>query len=119
MYVVQGGDVVALDPASGAVLALCGGFDFDASQFDHVTQAYRQPGSSFKPFVYSAALEKGFSPATVVQDEPLVVPALYPGGKEWEPQNYDDDFLGPITVREALADSRNVAAAPRSGRGPI
>lgn len=102
--------LVALDPASGAVLALCGGFDFDASQFDHVTQAYRQPGSSFKPFVYSAALEKGFSPATVVQDEPLVVPASYPGGKDWEPQNYDDDFLGPITVREALADSRNVAA---------
>jgi len=102
--------LVALDPASGAVLALCGGFDFDANQFDHVTQAYRQPGSSFKPFVYSAALEKGFSPATVVQDEPLVVPASYPGGEDWEPQNYENDFLGPITVREALADSRNVAA---------
>ncbi|MDA8110278.1 MAG: PBP1A family penicillin-binding protein [Betaproteobacteria bacterium] len=102
--------LVALDPTSGAILALCGGFDFDTNQFDHVTQAYRQPGSSFKPFVYSAALEKGYSPASIVQDTPLVVPASYPGGEDWAPHNYENDFLGPITVREALADSRNVAA---------
>jgi penicillin-binding protein 1A len=102
--------LVALDPVSGATLAMCGGFDFDRNQFNHVTQAYRQPGSSFKPFVYSAALEKGYSPASTVDDSPLVVPASYPGGEDWAPHNYEDDFLGPITVREALADSRNVAA---------
>jgi len=102
--------LVALDPKDGAILALCGGFDFDTDQFDHVSQAYRQPGSSFKPFVYSAALEKGYSPASIVQDAPLVVPASYPGGPDWIPHNYENDFLGPITVREALADSRNVAA---------
>ena len=101
--------LVALDPEDGAVRALCGGFDFDSGEFDHVTQAYRQPGSSFKPFVYSAALEKGFSPATIVNDTPLVVPASYPGGPEWIPHNYENDFLGPIPVREALAKSRNVA----------
>ncbi len=101
--------LVALDPQDGAVRALCGGFDFDRGEFDHVTEAYRQPGSSFKPFVYSAALEKGFSPATIVNDSPLVVPASYPGGPEWIPHNYEDDFLGPIPMREALAKSRNVA----------
>ena len=101
--------LVALDPQDGAVRALCGGFDFDSGEFDHVTQAYRQPGSSFKPFVYSAALEKGFSPATIVNDTPLVVPASYPGGPQWIPHNYENDFLGPIPVREALAKSRNVA----------
>ena len=101
--------LVALDPEDGAVRALCGGFDFDSGEFDHVTQAYRQPGSSFKPFVYSAALEKGYSPATIVNDTPLVVPASYPGGPEWIPHNYENDFLGPIPAREALAKSRNVA----------
>jgi len=103
--------LVALDPGDGAVLALCGGFDFDSDQFDHATQAYRQPGSSFKPFVYSAALEKGYSPSTLVQDAPLVIPASYPGGPSWAPHNYEDDFLGEITLRQALSESRNVPAA--------
>jgi penicillin-binding protein 1A len=101
--------LVAVNPQDGAVRALCGGFDFDRGEFDHVTQAFRQPGSSFKPFVYSAALEKGFSPATILSDTPLVVPAEYPGGPDWIPHNYENDFLGSIPVREALAKSRNVA----------
>lgn len=100
--------LIALNPDDGAVLALCGGFDFYANQFDHATQAYRQPGSSFKPLVYSAALERGFSPSTIVDDLPLEIPPSYPGGPSWSPQNYEGGFLGPITVREALAKSRNV-----------
>jgi penicillin-binding protein 1A len=103
--------LVALDPSTGAVLALCGGFDFSRNEFDHALQAFRQPGSSFKPFIYSAALEKGFMPATIVDDSPFVVPPSYPGGKPWAPHNYENDFAGPIPLRRALAQSRNVAAA--------
>jgi penicillin-binding protein 1A len=99
---------VALDPRNGAVHALVGGFDFDRNKFNHVTQAQRQPGSSFKPFIYSAALEKGFSPATVVNDAPFFVPAERAGGEEWEPKNYDGKFDGPMRLRTALAKSKNL-----------
>ncbi len=99
---------VALDPGNGAVSALVGGFDFDRNKFNHVTQAQRQPGSAFKPFIYSAALEKGFSPATVVNDAPFFVPAERAGGEEWEPKNYDGKFEGPMRLRTALAKSKNL-----------
>jgi len=99
---------VSLDPRDGAVHALVGGFDFDRNKFNHVTQAQRQPGSSFKPFIYSAALEKGFSPATVVNDAPFFVPAERAGGEEWEPKNYDGKFDGPMRLRTALAKSKNL-----------
>lgn len=99
---------VALDPRDGAVYALVGGFDFERNKFNHVTQAQRQPGSAFKPFIYSAALEKGFSPATVVNDAPFFVPAERAGGEEWEPKNYDGKFDGPLRIRTALAKSKNL-----------
>lgn len=101
---------VALDPQSGAVRALVGGFDFQKNKFNHVTQAWRQPGSSFKPFVYSAALEKGVSPATVVNDAPLFFSGSQTGGKPWEPKNYDGQFEGPMSVRRALARSKNMVS---------
>ena len=101
---------VALDPHSGAVRALVGGFDFQKNKFNHVTQAWRQPGSSFKPFIYSAALEKGVSPATVVNDAPLYFSSAETGGKAWEPKNYDGRFEGPMTVRRALAKSKNMVS---------
>ncbi len=99
---------VSLRPADGAILSLVGGFDFDRNKFNHVTQAQRQPGSAFKPFIYSAALEKGFTPATVVNDAPFFVPADKAGGEEWEPKNYDGKFEGPMRVRTALAKSKNL-----------
>ena len=99
---------VSLRPADGALLALVGGFDFDRNKFNHVTQAQRQPGSAFKPFIYSAALEKGFSPATVVNDAPFFVPADKAGGEDWEPKNYDGKFDGPMRLRTALAKSKNL-----------
>ncbi|MFT5934498.1 MAG: penicillin-binding protein 1A [Hydrogenophaga sp.] len=101
---------VAMDPRSGAVRALVGGFDFHKNKFNHVTQAWRQPGSSFKPFIYSAALEKGLSPATVVNDAPLFYSAGETGGKPWEPKNYDGKFDGPMSVRRALAKSKNMVS---------
>ncbi len=100
--------LVALDPRDGAIRTLVGGFDFDRNKFNHVTQAQRQPGSSFKPFIYSAALEKGFSPATVINDAPFFVPAEKAGGEEWEPKNYDGKFEGPMRMRTALAKSKNL-----------
>jgi penicillin-binding protein 1A len=100
--------LVALDPRDGALIALVGGFDFERNKFNHVTQALRQPGSAFKPFIYSAALEKGFSPATVVNDAPFFVPAEKAGGEEWEPKNYDGKFEGPMRLRTALAKSKNL-----------
>jgi penicillin-binding protein 1A len=99
---------VSLRPNDGAILSLVGGFDFDRSKFNHVTQAQRQPGSAFKPFIYSAALEKGFTPATVVNDAPFFVPADKAGGQEWEPKNYDGKFDGPMRIRSALAKSKNL-----------
>lgn len=101
---------VAMDPRSGAVRALVGGFDFQKNKFNHVTQAWRQPGSSFKPFIYSAALEKGLSPMTVVNDAPLFYSAAETGGKPWEPKNYDGKFDGPMSVRRALAKSKNMVS---------
>ncbi|MCW5655050.1 MAG: penicillin-binding protein 1A [Hydrogenophaga sp.] len=101
---------VALDPRSGDIHALIGGFDFNKSKFNHVTQAWRQPGSSFKPFIYSAALEKGLTPMTVVNDAPLFYSASETGGKPWEPKNYDGQFEGPMSVRRALAKSKNMVS---------
>lgn len=100
--------LVSLRPRDGAIVALVGGFDFERNKFNHVTQALRQPGSSFKPFIYSAALEKGFTPATVVNDAPFFVPAASAGGEDWEPKNYDAKFDGPMRVRTALARSKNL-----------
>jgi penicillin-binding protein 1A len=102
------GAFVALDPRTGAIRALIGGFDFGKSKFNHVTQAWRQPGSSFKPFIYSAALEKGFTPATVVNDAPLFFDAEKTGSQPWEPKNYDGKFEGPMSLRQGLARSKNM-----------
>jgi penicillin-binding protein 1A len=104
------GAFVAMDPRNGAVQAMVGGFDFYKNKFNHVTQAWRQPGSGFKPFIYSAALEKGFTPATVVNDAPLFFDAGVTGGQPWEPKNYDGKFEGPMPLHEALAKSKNMVS---------
>ncbi len=104
------GALIALNPKDGAIKALVGGFDFVKNKFNHVTQAWRQPGSSFKPFIYSAALEKGFTPATVVNDAPLFFDAGVTGGQPWEPKNYDGTFDGPMTLRRGLAKSKNMVS---------
>ena len=105
-----GAAFVALNNQTGAYRALVGGFDFSASPFNHVTQAWRQPGSAMKPFIYSAALDKGYSPATQVNDAPLTLSSAETGGQPWTPQNDDDVYEGAITLRRALAQSKNVAA---------
>jgi penicillin-binding protein 1A len=102
------GALVSMAPQTGAVRALVGGFDFAKNKFNHVTQAWRQPGSSFKPFIYSAALEKGFTPATVVNDAPLFFDGGVTGGQPWEPKNYDGKFEGPMSLRTGLAKSKNM-----------
>jgi penicillin-binding protein 1A len=102
------GAFVALDPRDGSIRALVGGFDFEKNKFNHVTQAWRQPGSSFKPFIYSAALERGFTPATVVNDAPLFFDAGVTGGQPWEPKNYDGKFEGPMSLRNGLKKSKNM-----------
>ncbi|AVO48602.1 penicillin-binding protein [Melaminivora suipulveris] len=104
------GAFVAIDPRSGAIRALVGGFDFDKNKFNHVTQAWRQPGSAFKPFIYSAALEKGFTPATVINDAPLFFGSGVTGGQPWEPKNYDGKYDGPMTMRAGLARSKNLVS---------
>ena len=104
------GAFVALDPRTGAIVAMIGGFDQAKSKFNHVTQAWRQPGSSFKPFIYSAALEKRFSPATVINDAPLFFDADSTGSQPWEPKNYDGTFEGPMSMRRALAKSKNMVS---------
>ena len=104
------GAFVSLDPRDGAIKSLVGGFDFFHAKFNHVTQAWRQPGSSFKPFIYSAALEKGFMPSTVVNDAPLFFDASVTGGQPWEPKNYDGTFSGPMTLKNALAKSKNMVS---------
>lgn len=104
------GAFVAIDPGSGTVRALVGGFDYGKSKFNHVTQAWRQPGSSFKPFIYSAALERGFTPTTVVNDAPLFFDAGATGSQPWEPKNYDGKFEGPMPLRTALAKSKNMVS---------
>lgn len=104
------GAFIALDPVTGSIRAMVGGFDYRKSKFNHVTQAWRQPGSSFKPFIYSAALEKGFTPATVVNDAPLFFGADATGSQPWEPKNYDGTFEGPMPLRTALAKSKNMVS---------
>jgi penicillin-binding protein 1A len=106
---VEGG-FVSLDPSTGSIRALVGGFDYGKSKFNHVTQAWRQPGSSFKPFIYSAALEKGFTAATVVNDAPLFFDAGTTGSQPWEPKNYDGTFEGPMPLKRALAKSKNMVS---------
>ncbi len=101
---------ISLDPQDGAIHALVGGFDFWRNKFNHVTQAWRQPGSAFKPFIYSASLEKGFTAATVVPDEPVVLEAEQTGSQRWEPKNYDGKFEGPMRMRTALAKSKNMVS---------
>ncbi len=104
------GAFVALDPRDGAIRALVGGFDFEKNKFNHVMQAWRQPGSSFKPFVYSAALEQGITPATVINDSPLFFDGSVTGGQPWEPKNYDGRFEGPMSMRRGLAKSKNMVS---------
>lgn len=101
------GALVALDPHTGRVLAMVGGYDFGESQFNRATQAERQPGSAFKPFVYAAALEEGFTPSTLVLDAPFVIDQGEGQGK-WKPQNYSNEFYGPSTLRLGLEKSRNL-----------
>ncbi|WP_341314111.1 penicillin-binding protein 1A [Paraburkholderia sp. IMGN_8] len=104
------GAFVSVIPQDGAIRALIGGFDFNKNKFNHVTQAWRQPGSSFKPFIYSASLEKGLGPATVINDAPLFFSAAETGGQAWEPKNYGGGFDGPMTMRTALQKSRNLVS---------
>ncbi len=104
------GAFISVNPQDGAVRSLVGGFDFNRSQYNHVTQAWRQPGSGFKPFIYSSALEKGFTPATVINDAPVVVDAALTGGQVWEPKNYDGRYEGPMSMRMALAKSKNMVS---------
>ncbi|MGE5336382.1 MAG: penicillin-binding protein 1A [Gemmatimonadota bacterium] len=101
---------VSASADDGALRALVGGFDFNLNKFNHVTQAWRQPGSSFKPFIYSAALEKGFMPSTVVNDAPLVIDPKLTGGQLWEPKNYDGKYEGPMRLRQGLAKSKNLVS---------
>jgi len=104
------GAMVSLDPRTGAIRSMVGGFDHAKSKFNRATQAWRQPGSSFKPFIYSAALEKGFTPATVINDAPLFFDAATTGSQPWEPKNYDGAFEGPMSMRRALARSKNMVS---------
>ena len=101
---------LSADPQSGAIRSLVGGFDFNHSKFNHTTQAWRQPGSSFKPFIYSGSLEKGFTPASIILDEPISLPASVTGSQAWEPHNYDGKYEGPMRMRTALAKSKNMVS---------
>ncbi|HEU5436605.1 MAG TPA: penicillin-binding protein 1A [Telluria sp.] len=101
---------VATDTEDGAIRALVGGFDFNRNKFNHVTQAWRQPGSSFKPFIYSASLERGLSPATIINDAPISFDAGQTGGQAWEPKNYDNKYEGPMTMRRGLTQSKNMVS---------
>ncbi len=103
---IQGG-IIAMDPHTGRIFAVAGGFSYEMSQFDRATQAIRQPGSSFKPFVYLTALENGFTPATLVLDAPFVFDQG-PGLEKWRPKNYNEDFLGPVPLRVGIEKSRNL-----------
>jgi penicillin-binding protein 1A len=104
------GAFISIIPQDGAIRALVGGFDFNKNKFNHVTQAWRQPGSSFKPFIYSASLEKGLGPATIINDAPLFFSAAETGGQAWEPKNYGGGFDGPMTMRTALQKSKNLVS---------
>ena len=104
------GAFVALDPRDGAIRAMVGGFDFNKNKFNHATQAWRQPGSGFKPFIYSAALERGFTPSTIINDGPLFFGSDVTGGPPWEPKNYDGRFEGPMPLHTGLAKSKNMVS---------
>ena len=99
---------VSASAEDGAIRALVGGFDFNRNKFNHVTQAWRQPGSSFKPFIYSASLEKGLSPGTVINDAPITFDASQTGSQAWEPKNYDNKYEGPMSMRKGLSKSKNM-----------
>jgi penicillin-binding protein 1A len=101
---------VSMNAETGAILSLVGGFDFRRNKFNHVTQALRQPGSSFKPFIYAAAIEKGFSPSTMVNDAPISIGGLETGSQAWEPKNYDAKYEGMMRLRTALAKSKNLVS---------
>jgi penicillin-binding protein 1A len=112
------GALVSLDPDDGAIVALVGGYDYNTSKFNRVTQAQRQPGSGFKPFIYSAALEHGFTPASVIMDAPIMSEDRN-AEQSWRPQNSSGDFSGPMRMREALVRSRNlVSIRLLRGMGP-
>ncbi len=102
--------LISVTPQDGAIRALIGGFDFNKNKFNHVTQAWRQPGSSFKPFIYSASLDKGLGPATIINDAPLYFPPNGPGQEPWAPKNYAGGYDGPITMRTALQKSKNMVS---------
>ncbi|WP_175948084.1 penicillin-binding protein 1A [Burkholderia pyrrocinia] len=104
------GAFLSIIPQDGAIRSLVGGFDYNKNKFNHVTQAWRQPGSSFKPFIYSASLDKGLGPATVINDGPLYFSAAETGGQPWEPKNYGGGFEGPMSMRIALQRSRNLVS---------
>lgn len=99
---------VAASTTDGAIKALVGGFDYNINKFNHVTQAWRQPGSSFKPFIYSSSLEKGLSPSTIINDAPISFDAGQTGGQAWEPKNYDGKYEGPMSMRKGLTKSKNM-----------
>jgi penicillin-binding protein 1A len=101
---------ISVDPHNGAVRALVGGFDFNRNKFNHVTMAWRQPGSSFKPFIYSAAIDKGYTPGSIIDDAPISFPADATGSQAWSPSNDDGRYDGPISMRTALVKSKNVVA---------
>ena len=104
------GAFLSVAPQNGAIRALVGGFDFNRNKFNHATQAWRQPGSSFKPFIYSGSLEKGFTPASIIEDSPISFPASVTGSQAWEPKNYDGKYEGPMRMRTALAKSKNMVS---------
>lgn len=104
------GAFVSMDTRTGAIKSLVGGFDFNRSSFNHVTQAWRQPGSTFKPFIYSAGIERGFTPSTLINDAPLTIDPQALGGQRWEPKNDDGKFAGMIPMRRALALSKNLVS---------
>ncbi|WP_189347782.1 penicillin-binding protein 1A [Undibacterium macrobrachii] len=101
---------VAADTHDGAIRALVGGFDYNLNKFNHVTQAWRQPGSSFKPFIYSSSLERGLSPQTIINDSPISFDAGQTGGQAWEPKNYDGKYEGPMSMRKGLTKSKNMVS---------
>jgi penicillin-binding protein 1A len=101
---------IAINPNDGSIRAMVGGFDFAINQFDHVSQAWRQPGSTIKPFIYSAALEKGFSPGTLINDAPLTEVVADSNGQAWNPGNDDNNYDGPVTMRTGLKKSKNLVS---------
>lgn len=103
------GALVSLNPTNGAILALTGGFDFERSKYNRATQSKRQPGSGFKPVIYTAALEQGYTVASLINDAPLVLPGAT-RNSVWRPENYGEDFLGPVSLRTALTKSRNLVS---------